>query len=99
MSQASASQGLVISIPHSIKSFTFRVASVAPQERTMAAIIASNWLIGLPALLREAEISAKASAASLSKLKTRPAKSSLKMLCVASQNPCLRAPAGIDQIP
>jgi hypothetical protein len=52
------SQGLMISMPQSVKSLTLRVASLAPRDRAIAAIMASNRLIGLPAALREAAISA-----------------------------------------
>jgi hypothetical protein len=41
-------------MPLPAKSFVLRVASLAPRELATAAIIASNWLIGLPASLRAA---------------------------------------------
>ena len=63
-----AVHGLMTSTPQSSKSFTLRVARLAPRERAIATIMASNWLIGLPAVRREAAISAYMSAASLSKL-------------------------------
>ncbi len=65
-----AVHGLMTSTPQSSKSFTLRVARLAPRERAIATIMASNWLIGLPAVRREAAISAYMSAASLSKLST-----------------------------
>jgi hypothetical protein len=68
------------------KSFVLRVARLAPRERAIAAIIASNWLIGLPAVRRAAAISAYTSAASLSKLKTRSAKSASKIFLAASHS-------------
>jgi len=42
--------------PQSAKSRTLRVARLAPLERAMAAIMASNWLMGLPDCLRAAAI-------------------------------------------
>ena len=58
-----ALHAFITSIPQSIKSLLFRVASAAPRDWVMAAIMASNWLIGRPMSLREAAITAKASAA------------------------------------
>jgi len=46
---------------------SFALAEACPRERAIATIMASNWLMGLPAVVREAAISAYMSAASLSK--------------------------------
>lgn len=51
-------QGSITSIPQSAKSRTLRVASRAPRERVMAAIIASKGLMGLPKPFLAAAISA-----------------------------------------
>lgn len=48
--------GSMTDIPQSVKSLTLRVASAAPLDCAVAAIIASNWLIDLPALLRATAI-------------------------------------------
>ena len=59
-----ADHGFMTSMPHSTKSSTLRVARIAPLERAIPAIMASSWLIGLPAAFRAAPISANISAAS-----------------------------------
>lgn len=53
-----AVQGSVRSMPQPVKSRVLRVASDAPRERAMAAIMASNWLMGRPLVLRLAAMSA-----------------------------------------
>jgi hypothetical protein len=55
---ARKSQGLTIAAPVSAKSATLRVAIEAPRETAMAAICASNWLIGRPMARRWAAIAA-----------------------------------------
>ncbi len=62
-------------MPQSAKSRPLRVARRAPRDRTIAAICASIWLIGFPFSFRPAAISRKARAASVSKGRTRPARS------------------------
>ena len=69
------SQGFITVTPHSWKSVTFRVAKAAPESRTMAAICASNWEIGLPVFCRSAAIRAYNGAASEPNGKIRPLKS------------------------
>ena len=44
-----AVHGFTTSVPQSSKSLMLRVARLAPLDRAMATIMASNWLIGLPA--------------------------------------------------
>ncbi|MBB5457068.1 hypothetical protein HDG33_000688 [Paraburkholderia sp. Cpub6] len=65
-----------------------------PSECVRAAIMASNWLIGLPALSRDPAILAFASAASLSNARSRPAKSSTKIASTAVARAPLREPSG-----
>jgi len=48
--------GFTLSRPQSSQSVALRVARLAPLERAMGAIMASNWLIGLSALSRDAAI-------------------------------------------
>ena len=69
------SQGFITVTPHSWKSVTFRVAKAAPESRTMAAICASKWEIGLPVFRRSAAIRAYNGAASKPNGKIRPLKS------------------------
>jgi len=73
----------MISIPHPSKSFTFLVANLAPLDFAIPAIIASNWLIGLPDNFLMAHISAKQFADSLSNDRIFPLKSSSKILTIA----------------
>jgi hypothetical protein len=54
-----------MSIPHSLKSLTFRVAMVAPWVAAMAAIWQSASRMGRPAARRAAAIAAYAFAAAL----------------------------------
>jgi hypothetical protein len=64
--EAHQCQGSTSAIPQSSKSRVLRVARVAPSERTMPAIIRSDWLDGRPTARRRAAISACASAAASS---------------------------------
>ncbi|KAG1345564.1 hypothetical protein G6F61_014796 [Rhizopus arrhizus] len=73
-------------MPQSAKSLTLRVARLAPRDRAIPAIIASNWLTGLPIARRSAAISAYASAASPSKLRTCPARSDAKIASTARKS-------------
>lgn len=93
-SQFNIAHGSMTAISHPEKSFTLRVASAAPLERAQAAIMASNWLIGLPRFLRVTAILAYPSAASWSNPRSRPAKSSAKIASTAADNALLRVPSG-----
>ncbi len=92
-------QGLITSKPHASKSPTLRLASCAPRDRVMPAICASNCVIGRPAARLVALISAKASAAALSKVSTCPSRSMSKMLIAASHSPSRRFPLGKTRMP
>ncbi|MBB5466039.1 hypothetical protein HDG32_002146 [Paraburkholderia sp. CI2] len=79
---------------HPVKSFTLRVVRAAPLDREVAAIIASNCLIGRPSFLHDTAILAYSSAASLSKLRSRPPKSSVKIASIAADRMLFREPSG-----
>jgi len=84
--------GSTTSIPQSSKSPTLRVASLDPRTWANAAICASAWLMGMPRARRAAPILANTLAASLSKTKTRPAKSSLNIPSAVANNLSRRLP-------
>jgi len=53
-----STHGLMTSMPQPSKSFALRVARLAPCERVIAAMVASNWLMGRPVDRRDAPICA-----------------------------------------
>ncbi len=86
-------QGSTTGMPIPSKSATLRVASVIPRARAMAAICASNALIGLPVRRRSATISANSPAAALSKARILPINKA-KICRAAVERSCLRLPSG-----
>jgi hypothetical protein len=86
-------------MPHPSKSRVLRVATAAPRARAMAAICASNAVTGRPAARLAAATCGKACAASTSKGRMRPAKSSVNTASTAARSASRRFPRGRTATP
>jgi hypothetical protein len=86
-------------MPQPSKSRVLRVATAAPHARAMAAICASNSVTGRPAARLAEATCGKACAASTSKGRMRPAKSSLNTASTAVRSASRLFPLGRTATP